>query len=367
MAWYKTGTVSVTNGSAAVVGVDTLWLTQAAAGDLFTLDGAKFYEVLSITDNTHLTLASVYTGATLSAQAYAIIRNFTSTTNAALALSLADMINKWHLSLDELLTWLTSLGSVNLTNPATGAAVSVKTPSQIQAEWIGTLSKAITTADVPLTATEASNAFIKATGALTANRAMIFPATQGHVIAFENSTTGAYILTVKTAAGTGIVVAQGERVLLFCDGTNIVNAFTAAPGINAADVTNTPAGGIIATTVQAALNELDSEKAPLVSPSFTTPALDTPTSGNLSSCVSNTETENNNSTQLATTAYADRLTNGTLPVSATSISALIATNPSTLSADLTIPSFYNAYSAGPLTIGEGVDVTIGDNANWTIL
>lgn len=262
MAWYKSGTVSVTNGSAAVVGVDTLWLTQAAAGDLFTLDGAKFYEVLSITDNTHLTLASVYTGTTLSAQSYAIIRNFTSTTNAALALSLADMINKWHLSLDELLTWLTSLGSVNLTNPATGAAVSVKTPSQIQAEWIGTLSKAITTADVTLTATEASNAFIKATGALTANRAMILPAAQGHVIAFENSTTGAYTLTVKTEAGTGIAVAQGERVLLFCDGTNVVNAFTAAPGINAADVTNTPAGGISATTVQAALNELDSEKAP---------------------------------------------------------------------------------------------------------
>ena len=261
--WYKSGTVSVTNGSASVVGVDTLWATQAAAGDMFTLDGSIFYEVLSVTDNTHLALASIYAGTTLSAQAYAIIRNFTSTTNAQLALNLADMINKWHLSLDELLTWLTSLGSVSLTNPATGAAVSVKTPSQIQAEWIGALSKAITTADVALTTTEASNAFIKATGALTGNRSMTVPATQGHLIAFENATSGAYTLTVKTPAGTGVVVGQNERALLFCDGANVVNAFTSAPGINAADVANTPAGNIAATTVQAAINELDTEKAAL--------------------------------------------------------------------------------------------------------
>lgn len=42
-------------------------------------------------------------------------------------------------------------------------------------------------------------------------------------------------------------------------------------------------------------------------------------------------------------------------------------NPSTISADLTIPSYYNAYSAGPLTIGVGVSVTLDDNSNWSIL
>lgn len=62
-------------------------------------------------------------------------------------------------------------------------------------------------------------------------------------------------------------------------------------------------------------------KAPLISPSFTTPALGEPSSGALHSCTSNTEAANNNSTQLATTAYADRLTNGTLPGAFTSLSA----------------------------------------------
>ena len=42
-------------------------------------------------------------------------------------------------------------------------------------------------------------------------------------------------------------------------------------------------------------------------------------------------------------------------------------NPSTITADLTVASDYNAYSAGPITIGEGVNVTLNDNSNWSIL
>ena len=42
-------------------------------------------------------------------------------------------------------------------------------------------------------------------------------------------------------------------------------------------------------------------------------------------------------------------------------------NPSTISVATTIPSYYNAYSAGPLTIGENIEVTLNDNSNWSIL
>lgn len=42
-------------------------------------------------------------------------------------------------------------------------------------------------------------------------------------------------------------------------------------------------------------------------------------------------------------------------------------NPSTIATDTTIPSGYNAYSAGPLTVGEGAVVTVNDNATWSIL
>lgn len=68
-------------------------------------------------------------------------------------------------------------------------------------------------------------------------------------------------------------------------------AMMQAADMTAANVTNTPAGGIAATTVQAALNELDTEKAPLASPALTgTPTAPTAGAGN-------------NTTQVATTAF----------------------------------------------------------------
>lgn len=42
-------------------------------------------------------------------------------------------------------------------------------------------------------------------------------------------------------------------------------------------------------------------------------------------------------------------------------------NPHTIAADVTVPSGYNAYSAGPLTIGENVVVTLADNSEWSVL
>ena len=69
-------------------------------------------------------------------------------------------------------------------------------------------------------------------------------------------------------------------------------AVTATTGdYSAGQVTNTPAGGISATTVQTALNELDTEKANLASPTFTgTPASTTPSAAD-------------STTKIATTAF----------------------------------------------------------------
>jgi hypothetical protein len=46
---------------------------------------------------------------------------------------------------------------------------------------------------------------------------------------------------------------------------------------------------------------------------------------------------------------------------------IIRMHPSTLAEDATIPSGYNAFSAGPLEIETGYTVTINDNANWSII
>lgn len=64
------------------------------------------------------------------------------------------------------------------------------------------------------------------TGALTGTRNIIVPGTaQEYWI--DNETTGAFSLFVKAAAQTpGIEVLQGDRNILYCDGTNVVSAET---------------------------------------------------------------------------------------------------------------------------------------------
>lgn len=70
---YSTGTIAVTNGSAAVVGTTTVWATSTNArkGAFIFIDDQP-YEILSITDNTHLTLVKLYQGETASGLSYKI-------------------------------------------------------------------------------------------------------------------------------------------------------------------------------------------------------------------------------------------------------------------------------------------------------
>lgn len=82
------------------------------------------------------------------------------------------------------------------------------------------------TGDYDLTGTELNRIAYSFTGVLTGNRDIVVPATvQQYWV--SNDTTGSYDLTVTTAGGTGVLIAQGERAILYCDGTNVVNGSTA--------------------------------------------------------------------------------------------------------------------------------------------
>lgn len=84
-------------------------------------------------------------------------------------------------------------------------------------------------ADVTETSAQAQNIIQQYTGVLTGNINVIVPATVQLYYVFNN-TSGAFTLTVKTASGTGIAVDQGSHSILYCDGTNVVNAFTSTFG-----------------------------------------------------------------------------------------------------------------------------------------
>lgn len=77
--------------------------------------------------------------------------------------------------------------------------------------------------DVTLTAIQARNDILEFIGALTGNINVIVPANAKEWFAYNN-TSGAFTLTVKTVAGTGVAITQGLRDIIYADGTNVVPA-----------------------------------------------------------------------------------------------------------------------------------------------
>lgn len=79
------------------------------------------------------------------------------------------------------------------------------------------------TGNYTLSGAELNRISYKLTGILTGNRHVIVPNTiQQYWI--DNSTTGAFTLDVKTAAGAAVTVPQGQRSILYANGTDVINA-----------------------------------------------------------------------------------------------------------------------------------------------
>ncbi len=227
MTWYKTGTTTFTNGSPTVVGASTFWVDAGVLnpGDIVAAPDGKFYEILSIQSNTGLTLASNYLGTTASGAAYAIMP--IGLLPSALALQVKSTLT----------TANTALASAVLSTAAQGLTTTQQGNARANILALGAadvgsgrLSKsAAGGVDVTLTAAEAANQFIELTGTITANINVIVPAA-ARLFFIYNGTSGAFTVTVKTAAGTGVAVTQGGRTLLECDATNVVSPLSGVPG-----------------------------------------------------------------------------------------------------------------------------------------
>ena len=130
--------------------------------------------------------------------------------------------------------------SLKLTLPADGdtnwgTVVNTGITSLIDSSVAGTASVAhdntanYTLTSVNGTADEARKMFLNITGTLTADRNVVCP-TASKLYFITNSTTGGFSVTLKTTAGTGILVPNGRSVVLYCDATNVVNALSAPAG-----------------------------------------------------------------------------------------------------------------------------------------
>ncbi len=117
--------------------------------------------------------------------------------------------------------WLVNLG-INV--PDDGNLTNLI--AEIQSAHGAILNKSVAGGtDVTLNVTtEANYPVINLTGLLTANINVITPTGVPSKWIFQNSTTGNFSVTVKTAAGTGVVVPQGSSKSLFSEGTNVYSA-----------------------------------------------------------------------------------------------------------------------------------------------
>ena len=87
----------------------------------------------------------------------------------------------------------------------------------------------------------ARNMFIEMTGALSfSTTSLIVPANKKMYFVFNN-TSGGFAVTVKVSGQTGILVPNGKKVILTCNGTDIVEAHTAIVG-------NATIGGTLGVT-----------------------------------------------------------------------------------------------------------------------
>ena len=118
------------------------------------------------------------------------------------------------------------------------------------------------------TADEARQMILNIGGALGAARNVVCPTTN-KLYVVKNATTGGFAVTLKTTAGSGISIPNGKTMILFCDGTNVVEALDQIVG-------NLAIGGTLAVT--GAITGTASGN--LVSGG----ALGTPSSGTLTSC-----------------------------------------------------------------------------------
>lgn len=173
---------------------------------------------------------------------------------------------------------------------------------------------------------EARKMFVVLTGALTATRNVVCPTASKLYFVFNNTSGGRSIL-FKTNAGSGVTVPNGQIAVLYCDGTNVVQAINGFPK----DL-NLPVG--------------------------TTAERPTGVGGKVFFNTQTAKFEGYNGTSW-----------GQLGGGATGggTDEVFVENGQNVTTNYTIPTGKNAMSTGPITIDAGATVTIPIDSRWVIL
>jgi hypothetical protein len=232
-------------------------------------------------------------------------------------------------------TWgdVTNQGLTELVDASIAGTASI---TMLDANY--TLSTADGTAD------EARKMFVVATGALTAARNIICP-TASKLYFVANTTTGGFAVTFKTSAGTGISIPNGEAMVLYCNGTNVINAIT---NFNELDI------GVLTAYGDSSFTSTGAVKIPV----GTTAQRPAGADGKIRFNSDTDKFEGYDGTAW-----------GQLGGGATGGGAdqVFVENGQNVTANYTIPGTKNAMSTGPITIDSGVTVTISSGARYVVI
>lgn len=91
MAWYRAGTVTVTNGSAFVTGAGTDFVSNTSVGEAFLGADGRVYEIVQVVSATQIVLSIGYQGASAGGQGFAVLP--TQSFARDLALGAAQLLN----------------------------------------------------------------------------------------------------------------------------------------------------------------------------------------------------------------------------------------------------------------------------------
>lgn len=107
----------------------------------------------------------------------------------------------------------------------------------------GVATQAMSSSNVTLTALQYAKPILILTGTITTNVNVVFPNFAGHWTVV-NATTGAFKITAKTAAGTGVALLNGANDL-YCDASDV--GFASDQGIPSTFVPDLKFGGTTGT------------------------------------------------------------------------------------------------------------------------
>jgi hypothetical protein len=165
---------------------------------------------------------------------------------------------------------------------AWGDTTNTNLGTAIEEAITGSADVAFSSATVTLTLSDnnnsqtARNLRLNLTGTSGGAQNLIVPAIEKQYIVNNGC---ADTITIKNNSGTGVAVPAGKSMIVFNDGTNVVNVTTYASSLTLGAALPVTSGGTGVTTSTGTGNNVLS-----TSPTLVTPVLGTPTSGTLTNC-----------------------------------------------------------------------------------